>query len=155
MVSETTTKDTQRGTIRYEAVLSSDPKSKHLALRLEKFSFVEMGGIDLKDPSAQEGLQQALALASAIPTLVISREGKLLDVSGMDEFFFDYSHNEKSASYTLTNFSVGRDFGPWGVKLWTRNALDEEYFVRGFFFGDRPPDFSAERLEGGSTGLYL
>jgi hypothetical protein len=67
-----------------------------------------------------------------------------VDLSGMDEFFFDYGYDQKSSSYTLTNLSVGRDFGPWGVRLWSRNALDEEYFVRGFFFGNRPPDFAAE-----------
>jgi outer membrane receptor protein involved in Fe transport len=64
-----------------------------------------------------------------------------VEVSGMDEFFFDYSHDQRSSSYALTNLSVGRDFGPWSVRLWGRNVLDEEYFVRGFFFDNTPPDF--------------
>jgi outer membrane receptor protein involved in Fe transport len=64
-----------------------------------------------------------------------------LDVSGMDEFYFDYGHDQESSPYSLTSFSVGRDWDAWSVKFWTRNALDEEYFVRGFYFGNEPPDF--------------
>jgi outer membrane receptor protein involved in Fe transport len=64
-----------------------------------------------------------------------------LDVSGMDEFFYDYSHDQASSPYELANFSVGRDSDSWSFKLWARNVLDEEYFVRGFYFGNEPPDF--------------
>jgi iron complex outermembrane receptor protein len=38
---------------------------------------------------------------------------------------------------------VGRDAESWSVKLWTRNLFDEDYFVRGFYFGNEPPDFPA------------
>jgi len=64
-----------------------------------------------------------------------------LDLSGMDEFFFDYSHDQMSKPYGLANVSVGREWDSWSVKLWTRNLFDEEYFVRGFYFGNEPPDF--------------
>jgi outer membrane receptor protein involved in Fe transport len=67
-----------------------------------------------------------------------------VDVSGMDEFFFDYGHDEQSQPYALTNLRVGRDWGPWKVSLWVRNVFDREYFVRGFFFGNEPPDFAAK-----------
>ena len=66
-----------------------------------------------------------------------------LDVSGMDEFYFDYGHDQLSQPYSLLNLGVGRDWDAWSVKLWTRNVLDEEYFVRGFYFGNEPPDFPA------------
>jgi outer membrane receptor protein involved in Fe transport len=64
-----------------------------------------------------------------------------LDLSGLDEFFFDYGHDQASKAYGLANFSVGRDWDSWSVKLWTRNLFDEDYFVRGFYFGNEPPDF--------------
>jgi len=41
------------------------------------------------------------------------------------------------------NLGVGRDWQSWSVKLWARNVLDEDYSVRGFFFGNEPPDFPA------------
>jgi hypothetical protein len=64
-----------------------------------------------------------------------------LDLSGMDEFFYDYGHDQMSEPYGLTNLSVGRDWDSWSVKLWARNVLDEEHGVRGFYFGNEPPDF--------------
>ena len=64
-----------------------------------------------------------------------------LDVNGMDEFFFDYGHDQASDRYELVNLSVGRDWDSWSVKLWARNVLDEDYSVRGFYFGNEPPDF--------------
>ena len=64
-----------------------------------------------------------------------------LDLSGMDEFFYDYSHDQMSKPYGLANLSVGREWDSWSVKLWTRNLFDEDYFVRGFYFGNEPPDF--------------
>jgi outer membrane receptor protein involved in Fe transport len=66
-----------------------------------------------------------------------------LDYSGMDEFFFDYGHDQKSEPYGLASFSAGRDWQSWSVKLWARNLFDEEYAVRGFYFGNEPPDFPA------------
>jgi iron complex outermembrane receptor protein len=66
-----------------------------------------------------------------------------LDYSGMDEFYFDYGHDQKSESYGLVNLSVGRDWDSWRVKLWARNLFDEDYAVRGFYFGNEPPDFPA------------
>jgi iron complex outermembrane recepter protein len=66
-----------------------------------------------------------------------------LDFSGMDEFFFDYGHDQVSEPYGLANLSVGRDWGSWSVKLWARNLFDEDYRVRGFYFGNEPPDFPA------------
>jgi outer membrane receptor protein involved in Fe transport len=64
-----------------------------------------------------------------------------LDVTAMDEFFFDYSHNQRSQRYSVANLRVGREWGQWGVTVWTRNLFDEEYFARGFFFANEPPDF--------------
>jgi outer membrane receptor protein involved in Fe transport len=64
-----------------------------------------------------------------------------LDFSGMDQFFFDYGHDQMSKAYGLANLSVGREWDAWSVKLWTRNLFDEDYSVRGFYFGNEPPDF--------------
>jgi outer membrane receptor protein involved in Fe transport len=64
-----------------------------------------------------------------------------VDVSGMGAFFYDYGYDIKSKSYALTNLRVGRDWGRWSASLWGRNVLDERYTVRGFYFGNEPPDF--------------
>jgi outer membrane receptor protein involved in Fe transport len=64
-----------------------------------------------------------------------------VDLSGMGEFFYDYGYDIKSKAYTLTNLKVGRDWGRWGASFWSRNVFDTRYFVRGFYFGNEPPDF--------------
>jgi iron complex outermembrane recepter protein len=66
-----------------------------------------------------------------------------LDLSGMDEFFFDYGHDQESQAYGLANLSIGRDWDSWSVKVWARNLFDNDYRVRGFYFGNEPPDFPA------------
>ena len=51
------------------------------------------------------------------------------------------SHNEKSQAYELANARVGFESGNWSLQVWARNLFDEDYTVRGFFFGNEPPDF--------------
>lgn len=64
-----------------------------------------------------------------------------VDLSARDEFFFDVSHDQKSEAYELVNARVGYKADSWSVNLWARNLFDEEYAVRGFYFGNEPPDF--------------
>ncbi len=64
-----------------------------------------------------------------------------LDMSARDEFYFDVSHNQKSSSYALFNARAGYESDAWLVQLWGRNLFDKEYAVRGFYFGNEPPDF--------------
>ncbi|MEL7186867.1 MAG: TonB-dependent receptor [Pseudomonadota bacterium] len=65
------------------------------------------------------------------------------DASSKDDFYFDVSHNQKSESFELFNASVGYDNDVWRVAIRARNLTDEYYAVRGFYFGNEPPDFPA------------
>ena len=64
-----------------------------------------------------------------------------LDFSAKDAFFFDVGHNEQSESYVLANVRVGYTIEQWSAQLYARNLFDREYAVRGFYFGNEPPDF--------------
>ena len=68
-----------------------------------------------------------------------------IEVEGKDEFFFSNSHAAKSDAYELFNASVGYRTDRWSARLWGRNLGDEDYFVRGFFFGNDPRDFYTAR----------
>ena len=66
-----------------------------------------------------------------------------LDVTGMGAFLYDLPPNDtRSSAYGLVNGKLGWDTSRWEVYLWGRNLLNKNYTVRGFFFGDEPPDFA-------------
>lgn len=65
-----------------------------------------------------------------------------LDVTGQGSFFYDLPPNgTRSGAYGLVNAKLGWDSPRWELYLWGRNLLDKNYTVRGFYFGDEPPDF--------------
>ena len=66
-----------------------------------------------------------------------------LDATARDEFYFDVSHDQKSQAYELLHARVGYESENWVVQLWARNLTDKDYAVRGFYFGNEPPDFPA------------
>ena len=65
-----------------------------------------------------------------------------LDVTGQGSFFYDLPPNgTRSSAHGLVNGKLGWDTPRWELYLWARNLLDKNYTVRGFYFGDEPPDF--------------
>ncbi|MAD91243.1 MAG: TonB-dependent receptor [Gammaproteobacteria bacterium] len=64
-----------------------------------------------------------------------------LDVTAKDEFYFSTSHDQRSQSFGLMNARVGYEKNNWLISLWGRNLFNKEYAVRGFFFGNEPPNF--------------
>lgn len=68
-----------------------------------------------------------------------------VNVQSKDEFFFSDSHNVRSEDYSLLNASLTYQWNAWQLTLWGRNLTDEDYFVRGFFFGNDPRDFYTAR----------
>ncbi len=67
------------------------------------------------------------------------------DLAGVDAFYFDAAHDQRSEPYTLLHLRAGYEGSHWSAYLWGRNVLDEQYAVRGFYFGLEPPDY-AEKL---------
>ncbi|MBT8098705.1 MAG: TonB-dependent receptor, partial [Gammaproteobacteria bacterium] len=103
------------------------------------------GSLGLLDASFKDGREQAHApdYTAAIGALYRHPEGMFLsiDLRAQDEFFFDVGHDQRSSAYMLTNARIGYESANWSVALWARNLFDEVYAVRGFFFGNEPPDF--------------
>ena len=64
-----------------------------------------------------------------------------IDFSAKDEFYFDVSHNHVSEPYSLANARLGYEAERWTAQLWVRNIFDEHHAVRGFYFGNEPPNF--------------
>jgi len=70
-----------------------------------------------------------------------------LDLSGEAGFYFDTSHDQRAGSRFLANLRTGYEAERWSADVWVHNLFDERYPVRGFYFGNEPPDFP--------TTLYL
>jgi iron complex outermembrane receptor protein len=65
-----------------------------------------------------------------------------LDITGMGPFFYDLPPNDtRSSAYGLVNGKLGWETTRWEAYFWGRNLLDKNYTVRGFDFGNEPPDF--------------
>jgi len=64
-----------------------------------------------------------------------------VDLVGRSSFYFDDSHDRRSEPYVLTHARAGIERDRWSAWLWVRNAFDEAWAVRGFYFGNEPPDF--------------
>jgi iron complex outermembrane receptor protein len=68
-----------------------------------------------------------------------------IDVTGMGGYYFDLPPNyTTSKPYGLLNAKIGWETPKWSAYLSGRNLLDKRYPVRGFYFGDVPPNFSNE-----------
>ena len=64
-----------------------------------------------------------------------------IDWSGEAGFYHDTSHDQRAGTRFLTHLRAGYEREHWSVHAWLQNAFDRRYPVRGFFFGNEPPDF--------------
>jgi iron complex outermembrane receptor protein len=68
-----------------------------------------------------------------------------VDFAGLDDFYFDASHDERAPARVLTHLKAGYSGEHWRAEVWVRNLFDRYYSQRGFRFGLEPPDFPATR----------
>lgn len=94
--------------------------------------------LDGREQAHAPGYQYSLSASYRQPRGFFAR----VDLGGVDAFYFDTSHDQRSQAYTLVNGRIGYEAGRWSVHLWGRNLFDEAYAVRGFYFGLEPPDFA-------------
>ncbi len=69
-----------------------------------------------------------------------------LGLQGKDSFFYSDGHDQRSSRYELLNLRLSYQFQHWQLAVWSRNALDKDVGVRGFYFGNDPRDGYAPHL---------
>jgi len=75
-----------------------------------------------------------------------------IDFAGLDDFYFDASHDQRAPSRMLTHLKAGYASDHWQAEVWVRNLFDRYYSQRGFQFGLEPPDFIPTRyVQAGDT----
>jgi len=103
------------------------------------------GSIGLLDATLQSGREMAHAPPFTMAAGIAYRNANgffaRLDATAKDAFYFDVSHDQRSAPFELYNTRIGYEGESWQVSLWGRNLFDQSYAVRGFYFGNEPPDF--------------
>jgi iron complex outermembrane receptor protein len=79
-----------------------------------------------------------------------------IDVSGVGSFYFDLPPNPTAShSYSLVAARAGVERGRWRAACWGRNLFNRSYAVRGFYFGDEPPNFpNKEYLQLGAPRTF-
>jgi len=109
--------------------------------------FVQQGASGASTLSVSRELANAPHWQAAVNATYRDRRGAFarVDVTGMGGYYFDLPPNETtSRPYGLLNAKIGWETARWSAYLSGRNLLDKRYPVRGFFFGDVPPNFSNE-----------
>jgi iron complex outermembrane receptor protein len=70
------------------------------------------------------------------------------DLTGRGSFYYDLPALDpySSHAYVLLNLKAGVSRDRWSADVWIRNVTDRSYAVRGFYFGDVPPDFPNQQF---------
>jgi outer membrane receptor protein involved in Fe transport len=68
------------------------------------------------------------------------------NIEGKGSYYFSDTHDQKADSYTLWNGSLEYVKGEWSATLWARNITNENYYVRGFYWGNNPSTYYADTL---------
>ena len=107
--------------------------------------YASLGLLQSKLGASGRDLAHAPRYSMAAGTIYRNANGFFarLDATARDEFYFDVSHDQKSQAYELLHARVGYEGDNWVAQLWVRNLTDKDYAVRGFYFGNEPPDFPA------------
>jgi outer membrane receptor protein involved in Fe transport len=71
------------------------------------------------------------------------------DYGGKASYTIDYCqsadcNDPETSPYQVLDLRAGREWGSWTIEAWARNVLDEDYALRGFYFGNEPPDFTPQ-----------
>ena len=64
-----------------------------------------------------------------------------MDLNGKSDFYYSDSHDNTSEDYILTNVNMIYTKDKINLNFWVRNIFDEYYSLRGFYFGNEPPNF--------------
>jgi iron complex outermembrane recepter protein len=64
----------------------------------------------------------------------------LLEIDSKDDFYYSFSHDQRSDKQTIVHSSVNYESGDWLFSLYARNLFNQEYANRGFYFGNDPRD---------------
>lgn len=123
------------------SMISLNTTAGYLDTWIDKFTYQENSEMEGYGGDREAAMSPKVTGSFGVHFKNISGFFVLVQMSFKDEYYFSDSHNQKSEPYTLLNINIGKSFGKTMVKLWIRNAIDERYTTRGFYFGLIPPTY--------------
>jgi hypothetical protein len=70
-----------------------------------------------------------------------------VELIGRGEQLDSNNQNEARRAFQVVNASLGYAWRAWTFSAWVRNAFDERYDKRVYFFGNEDPDYTPARYE--------
>ena len=120
---------------------SLDASLGYLKTWVDKFPYFSSEGVEAIGGDREAAMSPKVTGSFGVHFKNNSGIFGLVQMSFKDEYYFSDSHNQKSKPYTLLNINIGKSFGKTTATIWIRNAIDERYTTRGFYFGLIPPDY--------------
>ncbi|MFK7829215.1 MAG: TonB-dependent receptor [Congregibacter sp.] len=118
----------------------SDKLSGYLNLGLLRTRFGNYVNADGRDLSGREQAHSpSYQFATGLSYRFTPQLTADIEWEGRNAFFFSDRHDERSSNFSLVHLRLAYQRQNWEVALWTRNLLDDDYFIRGFgSFGNDP-----------------
>ena len=109
----------------------------------------EIGNFVANDPDLgfvdKDGREQAQApnwqFRLGAELALFARGFARVEYEGKDSYYLSDSDDERSDAYRLLHLAAGWRGERVEATAWLRNALDEDYVVHGFYFGNDPRKF--------------
>ena len=121
--------------------LSMDASLGYLKTWVEKFIYFASEGMETSGGDREAAMSPVITGSLRLNYSNDSGIFGSVRSSYKSGYFYSDSHNEKAEPYTLTNLALGKSFGKTTAKIWIRNAFDERFTTRGFYFGLIPPNY--------------
>ena len=121
--------------------LSMDASLGYLKTWVEKFIYFASEGMETSGGDREAAMSPVITGSLRLNYSNDSGIFGSVRTSYKSGYFYSDSHNEKAEPYTLTNLALGKSFGKTTTTIWIRNAFDERFTTRGFYFGLIPPDY--------------
>lgn len=122
--------------VEFEAVWTpSEQLGLTASLGLLDATFDSFINSDSKDLSGRDQAHAPGYMAHIAANYNLGLWSLSVSLDAKDDFYFSDSHNVKSDPYELLNMNLSYSSERWSLSFWGRNLTDQDYAVRGFFFG--------------------
>ena len=123
--------------VEFEAVWTpSEPLGLTASLGLLDATFDSFVNSENQDLSGRDQAHAPGYMAHLAADYNLGAWSLSVSLDAKDEFYFSDSHNVQSDPYELLNMNLSYSGEQWSLSFWGRNLTNQDYAVRGFFFGE-------------------